>query len=91
MWYRSYIYNLKGTQKKTFKISKVFGSSYFDLGREDFITSENLIITVRSKSEIDEEKAKYKNDLYGIVPQLLADPDTPTVGKLVAKRKMYDF
>ena len=90
-WKRSYINNLSGTKKKVFAITNVFGSSYFELGRADFITEEDLKINVRSKSEIDEEKNKYKNDLYGIVPQALADPETPTVGKLILKRKLYDF
>jgi len=90
-WLRSYIYNLSGTAKKVFKVTKVFGSSYFELSRKDFITEEDLRVRVRSRSEIEEEKQKYKNDLYGTAPQILADPNTPKVGKNLIKRKMLDF
>jgi len=90
-WIRSYVLHLSASAKKTFKVTSVFGSSYFELGRKDFISSENLVINVRSKSEIEEERNKYKNDLYWLAPQFLADPEVPTVGKLKLKRKMADF
>jgi len=91
LWYRSYIYNLSWSKKKVFKVANVFGSTYFELGRSDFVTEEKLSIVIKAKSEIEEEKNKYKNDLYWTAPQLLADPAVPNVGKLLLKRKMLDF
>ena len=91
MWYRSYIYNLSWTSKKIFKVTKVFGSSYFKLSRKDFITEENLKIKVTSKSEIDSIKNRSKNDLYWIAPQFLQDPEISAQWKLILKRKMLDF
>jgi len=82
---------LKRKSKKVFKVSKVFGSSYFEMGRSDFITEEILSINIKSRSEIEEEKNKYKNDLYATAPQFLADPATPNIGKLTLKRKMLNF
>lgn len=88
LWYRSYIYNLKKTDKKVLYITHSFGNQYFEFKKKDFETKWDLRIEIKPKSQIEEEDKKYKNDLYATAPQMLADPTTPTVGKLLLKRKM---
>jgi len=91
LWYRAYIYNMWPKDKKVFNITNVFGSSYFELTKDDFITEADLRIKIVPTSEIETKREKYKNDLYATAPQILADPTVPKVGKLLLKRKMLDF
>jgi inorganic pyrophosphatase len=61
---KSYIYNLKGSEKKVFKLTSAFGANFFELKKDDFATEKDIRIKVKAKSEIEEERNKYKNDLY---------------------------
>lgn len=87
LWYRSYAFNLKPKDKKAIRIQNWFNTKYYELGRKDFITKENVDIKIISKSEKESLQNKQKADFYAIMPQYLQDPTTPEIAKAYMKRK----
>lgn len=91
LWFRSYVFNLKGGNKKTIRLTQTFWPQFFEFGREDFPTTEDIDIKIVSTSELETRKSKEKADVYALLPQFLADPATTTVGKLLMKRQSLKF
>ena len=68
-------------------MTETFWPQFFEFGREDFPTSEDIDITIVSVSEQESRNEKRKADVYALLPQFLADPEVTTVGKLILKRE----
>lgn len=91
LWFRSYVFNLSGNSKKVIRLTQTFGPQFFEFGREDFPTNEDIDIKIVSTSELETQKAQKKADVFALMPQLLADPTTTTVGKLLIKRQSLEL
>ena len=91
LWFRSYVFNLPDGWKKTIRLTQTFWPQFFEFGREDFPTNEDIDIKIVSTSELESQKAQKKADVFALLPQFLADPEVTTVGKLLLKRQSLEF
>lgn len=91
LWFRSYVFNLSGNSKKVIRLTQTFGPQFFEFSRKDFPTNEDIDIKIVSTSELETQKAQKKADVFALMPQLLADPTTTTVGKLLIKRQSLEL
>jgi hypothetical protein len=87
LWFRSYVSNLKSDNKKVVRLTETFWPQFFEFGREDFPTTEDIDITIISVSEQESRNEKRKADVYALLPQFLADPEVTSIGKLIMKRE----
>lgn len=84
---RYYLLHLSPRSEKFIYTTSGFGRVPLTLRRRDFLQTDKIDVTIRSVSEIEQEKQKQKADFFAIYPQLLADPNLPAVSKNYIERK----
>lgn len=84
---RFYIINLSPRSEKFLYVSSGFNKVPLTIRRRDFIDNDKVDVTIKSVSEIEQEKQKQKWDFFAIYPQLLSDPKISAVSKNYIERK----
>lgn len=78
---RFYLLNLSPRTEKFIYTTSGFNKIPLILKRRDFLDTNQIDVTIRSVSEIEQEKQKQKADFFAIYPQLLSNPQIPNVSK----------
>lgn len=87
--WRWYMENFEAGKKKFALLASDFEWKWVDLTRDQFITKQMPYIMIGTNDDINAVNEKQKQYLNMLYPQIVADPEMPTVCKNIFKRLVH--